>query len=78
MTTRTKIILGVASGVAIGVVVGLLLAPDKGTATLTRVKDTAGGWADSLGDLFSKAKEQASSVGGKTRSKVSDVSEDYL
>lgn len=78
MTTKTKIILGVASGIAIGVVAGLLLAPDKGTATLSKVKDTAGGWVDSLGDLFSKAKEQAGRSASNASRKASDLSESYL
>jgi gas vesicle protein len=62
MTTKSKIILGLIGAAAAGAVVGLLLAPEKGTETLKRVKSTAGGWTDHLTDLFANAKGEISNL----------------
>lgn len=58
MTTTTKIALGILGAAATGLVIGLLIAPEKGSETRSRIKRTAGGWVDNLGDLFSKAKNE--------------------
>lgn len=65
MTTKSKIILGLLGAAAAGAVVGMLLAPDKGTETMKRVKTTAGGWADHLTDLFANAKGEITNLGKK-------------
>ena len=62
MTTKTKVILGLAGAAAAGVIIGLLLAPEKGTDMRRKVKDTAGSWADHLSDLFTNAKGEISNL----------------
>lgn len=66
MTTRTKVILGLAGAVAAGVIVGLLVAPEKGVDMRKKVGDTAGDWAGRLSDIFTKAKDEVDNL--KTRS----------
>ncbi len=73
MTTRTKVILGIVGAAAAGVVVGLLLAPDKGSETRKRVGETAGGWVDSLSDLFSSAKDEVGNLVSKGSKTASDA-----
>jgi gas vesicle protein len=84
MTTKTKIILRIVGAAAAGVVVGMLLAPEKGTTTMRRVKDTAGGWADQLGDLFTNAKSEVANLKNKAGrsasnagSRFDNISESY-
>lgn len=57
MNSTAKIALGILGAAAAGVVIGLLLAPEKGSDTRKKVKETAGGWVDSLSHLFQKGKE---------------------
>jgi gas vesicle protein len=49
-----KIILAALAGASAGILAGILLAPDKGTATLENWKGTAKGYGDKLGDQFNK------------------------
>ena len=84
MTTRTKVILGLAGAVAAGVIVGLLVAPEKGSDMRKKVGDTANDWAGRLSDLFASAKGEVDNL--KTRgsnlakdaaNKFSNVQESY-
>lgn len=84
MTTRTKVILGLAGAAAAGVIVGLLLAPEKGSDMRRKVGETATDWADRLTDLFNNAKGEVDNL--KTRgadmaksaaNKFSSVKESY-
>jgi gas vesicle protein len=59
MNNQSKIVLGILGAAAAGVVIGLLIAPEKGSELRTRLKKTTDGWADSLSNLFNKAKEEA-------------------
>jgi gas vesicle protein len=65
MTTKTKVILGLAGAAAAGVIIGLLIAPEKGADIRKKVKDTAGDWADHLTDLFANAKGEVSNLKNK-------------
>jgi uncharacterized protein YjbJ (UPF0337 family) len=49
-----KIILAALAGASAGILAGILLAPDKGTATLENWKGAAKGYSDKLGDQFNK------------------------
>jgi len=51
--------LGVLGAAAAGVVIGLLIAPEKGSETRKKIKNTAGDWADNLGHLWNKGKKMA-------------------
>lgn len=68
MTTKSKIALGILGAAAAGVVIGLLLAPEKGSETRKKIKQTAGGWAESLGHLFDRGKEELENLKEKGRS----------
>jgi gas vesicle protein len=59
MSNQSKLILGILGAVAAGVAIGLLVAPEKGSEMREKVKKTAGEWADTLSNLFTKAKEEA-------------------
>ena len=73
MTTKSKIILGLVGAAAAGVVVGLLLAPEKGEEIRSRIKTTAGDWADHLTDLFANAKGEITDLAGKARKSGADA-----
>ncbi|HVG43022.1 MAG TPA: YtxH domain-containing protein [Chitinophagaceae bacterium] len=73
MTTKSKIILGLVGAAAAGVVVGLLLAPEKGEEMRSKIKSTAGDWADHLTDLFANAKGEISDLAGKAKKGASDA-----
>jgi gas vesicle protein len=77
MSDKTKLILGLVGAAAIGVAIGILLAPETGTDTRRKIADTAGGWGDSLGDLFSNAKEKVSNLRGKGSDLASQTAESY-
>ena len=84
MTTQSKIILGLVGAAAAGVVVGLLLAPDKGSETVKKVKDSAGSWAGHLSDLFANAKDEVtnltkkgSRVASEAGNKYNNITESY-
>ncbi len=58
MTTTGKIALGILGAAAAGVVIGMLLAPEKGSDLRKRIKKTTGSWADNVGHLFQKGKDE--------------------
>ncbi len=62
MNSSTKIALGILGAAAAGVVIGLLIAPDKGSETRKKVKETTGGWVDNLSHLFQDGKRTAEEV----------------
>ena len=68
MSTTSKLILGLAGAVAAGVVIGLLIAPEKGSETRKKIKDTAGDWANKLGDVFAAGKEELENLKSKASS----------
>ncbi len=58
MTTTTKVILGLVGAAAVGAALGLLFAPSKGSELRQNIKDKAGEWADNLGNVFSRGKDE--------------------
>ena len=68
MNTTSKVILGLAGAVAAGVVIGLLIAPEKGSETRKKLRDTAGDWANKVGDLFAAGKEEYENFKSKASS----------
>jgi len=77
MTTKSKVILGLAGAAAAGVLVGLLLAPEKGTDTRKKISQTAGDWASQLADLFTNAKEEIANLKSKGTKAASDATSRY-
>jgi gas vesicle protein len=82
MSTKSKVVLGILGAAAAGVIIGLLIAPEKGTEMRSRVKKTAGDWADQLTSLFNNGraeydelKERAKSMKADAAEKVSRVKE---
>jgi gas vesicle protein len=77
MTTKSKVILGLAGAAAAGVLVGLLLAPEKGTDTRKKITRTAGDWATQLSDLFATAKDEIANLKNKGSKAASDAASRY-
>ena len=77
MTTKSKVILGLAGAAAAGVLVGLLLAPDKGTEVRKKISQTAGDWANHLADLFANAKDEIANLKNKGTKAASDAANKY-
>ncbi len=50
--TNKKIILGIAAGVSVGIIAGILLSPDKGSATRRKILDKADELGGSLKDCL--------------------------
>lgn len=50
----SKILLAALAGAGAGIIAGILLAPDKGSATLENWKDSAKGYGGQLSDQFNK------------------------
>ena len=77
MANKSKLILGLLGAAAAGVVVGLLLAPDKGTQTRKRIRDTTTDWAGHLSDLFGTAKSELENWRKKGTNAASDASNTF-
>ena len=71
MTTTTKIVLGLIGAAAVGAAVGLLLAPSSGTELRKNLKDKAGEWADNLGGMFNRGKEELDGLKEETKRRAS-------
>ncbi len=77
MTTKSKIILGIVGAAAAGVAIGLLLAPEKGADLRSNIKNTAGGWADHLTDLFANAKGEIESLRKKGSNAAGNAANEF-
>ena len=58
MSNQSKVILGLLGAVAAGVAIGILIAPEKGSEMRKKLKKTTGEWADSLGQIFNRTKDE--------------------
>lgn len=75
MTSNTKMVLGILGAVAAGAVLGLLMAPEKGKDTRSKIGHTANDWGKQLGDLFAATKTEASHLKDKAYKKASELRE---
>jgi gas vesicle protein len=75
MGMKSKVLVGILGAAAAGVVIGLLIAPEKGADMRDRIKRKAGGWVDTLSDLFSNAKGEIEEMQGKARQAKSAAEE---
>jgi gas vesicle protein len=73
MNTKSKIVVGILGAAAAGVVIGLLVAPEKGSDVRKKLRKTAGGWADSLGELWTRGKAYASDGVESIKNKASQA-----
>jgi len=73
MNTTTKIVLGLLGAAAVGAAVGMLLAPSKGSELRQNLKDKAGEFADNLGTMFSRGKEELDGLKGDARKRASKL-----
>lgn len=73
MNTRNKVLVGIAGALAAGAVIGLLMAPEKGKEMRKKISKTAGGWADGLSHLWSRAKHAAGNGQRMVKEKTSAV-----
>lgn len=82
-----KVAVGVLAGVAVGALIGVLFAPDKGTETRKKIakkgSDTVEDLKGKLDDLMcsfnekiAEAKEEASNLYDKGKSKAEDFKKD--
>lgn len=64
--------LALLSGVALGAIAGLLLAPDKGTETFRKVKESARDFSDKLQDQFEEGKEEVKDHAERVKSQANE------
>jgi gas vesicle protein len=77
MSTTGKLLLGILGAAAAGAVVGMLIAPDKGTATRKKMVEGIGKFAIDLADALQSGKEnviaETESYGEEAKDLVGDV-----
>ena len=77
MANRTKLVLGLVGAAAAGVVIGLLLAPEKGSATRKKITETATDWGEHLSNLFANAKGEIDNLRKKGANVVTDATNKF-
>ncbi len=70
MNTKSKVLIGILGAAAAGVIIGLLVAPEKGTDMRKKIKKTAGDWADNLGHMWTRGKEEAENALNEAKDKA--------
>lgn len=82
-----KVVLGTMAGVAVGAILGILFAPEKGSITRQKIRETGNDYADqlkskykefgdSLSETFQNAKEDFADVAEKGKSKYDELKKD--
>jgi gas vesicle protein len=71
-----KVLLGVLAGVAAGALIGVLFAPDKGSATRSKISKKGEDYADSLKDKFDEFIDGITSKFEKAKEDISDFAHD--
>jgi gas vesicle protein len=82
-----KVVLGAMAGVAVGAILGILFAPEKGSVTRKKIRDTGNDYADqlkskykefgdSISETFQNAKGDFEELAEKGKSKYEEVKKD--
>ncbi len=74
MKNTSKILLALAGGLALGAAIGILLAPDKGSETRKKIKDTTRRFGEKAKDKFRETMNSASDM----RSKVEEEVDEFI
>lgn len=85
--SSSKVLLGFVAGAAVGALAGILFAPDKGSATRTKIAGKAGDIGDSiktsfsdfiddLKNTYSKAKSEGEMLGEEARASFNTMKAD--
>lgn len=76
MNTTGKFVLGVLGAAAAGTIVGLLIAPDKGSATRKKMIEGVGKFAIDLANLLQTGKEEYENVKDTVLSEAEGLKDD--
>lgn len=82
--SKGKVVLGAMAGLAVGAILGILFAPEKGSVTRKKIKDTGNDYADqlkskykefgdSISETFQNAKGDFEELAEKGKSKYEEV-----
>lgn len=85
--SKGKVVLGAMAGLAVGAILGILFAPEKGSVTRKKIKDTGNDYADqlkskykefgdSISETFQNAKGDFEELAEKGKSKYEEVKKD--
>ena len=76
MKNSGSIFIGIIAAATAGVIIGMLIAPEKGEDLRQSVRDTAGGWANKLGNLMSDGKEQFNNLKSSLSENMNELKSD--
>jgi len=76
MEKSTKTVLGLLVAGAIGVAIGILLAPDKGSKTRSKIKDSLGGLNDKLDDFLTDVSKKGEEIISDLKERATKVKND--
>lgn len=74
----SKVLLGILGGVAVGAIAGVLLAPDKGSNTRKKLRDSGQGYIDDLKGKLDNLSKEVSNKYGSLVSDAKDTVENHV
>jgi len=73
MKGNAKVLLALIGGVAVGAAIGILLAPDKGSATRKKMADAAKNFSDMATEKMKEGMKMASGYKSKVNQEQEDL-----